>query len=146
MDPRTPVIVGAAQITDDAAADGPIALAARALRAAADDAGKAGGALVRRADSARHVATICWPYSDEAALIAASLGTAPRETVRTAQFGGDGPGRLVGDTARAIAAGELDVALVSGAEAVGALRAAQREGRTPDRPSQPNDAKPTRTI
>jgi acetyl-CoA C-acetyltransferase len=146
MDPRTPVIVGAAQITDDDAADGPIALAARALRAAADDAGKAGRALVRRADSARHVATICWPYSDEAALIATSLGAAPRETVRTAQFGGDGPGRLVADTARAIAAGELDVALVSGAEAVGALRAAQREGRTPDWPSQPNDAKPTRTI
>jgi acetyl-CoA C-acetyltransferase len=146
MDPRTPVIVGAAQITEDAADDGPIALAARALRAAADDAGEAGGALLRRADSARHVATICWPYSDEAALIAASLGATPRETVRSAQFGGDGPGRLVADTARAIAAGEVDVALVSGAEAVGGLRTAQREGRTPDWPSQPNDAKPTRTI
>ena len=146
MDPCTPVIVGAAQITEDSADDGPIALAARALRAAADDAGTAGGALLRRADSARHVSTICWPYSDEAALIAASLGATPRETVRTAQFGGDGPGRLVADTARAIAAGELSVALISGAEAVGALRVAQREGRTPDWPSQRNDAKPTRTI
>ncbi len=108
MDPCTPVIVGAAQITEDSADDGPIALAARALRAAADDAGTAGGALLRRADSARHVSTICWPYSDEAALIAASLGATPRETVRTAQFGGDGPGRLVADTARAIASGELE--------------------------------------
>lgn len=140
------MIVGAAQITEDSADDGPIALAARALRAASDDAGTAGAALLRRADSARHVSTICWPYSDEAALIAASLGATPRETVRTAQFGGDGPGRLVADTARAIAAGELGVALISGAEAVGALRAAQREGRTPDWPSQPNEAKPTRTI
>ncbi len=146
MDPRTPVIVGAAQITEDVADDGPIALAARALHAAADDAGAAGAELLRRADSARHVATICWPYSDEAALIAEALGAAPRETVRTAQFGGDGPGRLVADTARAIAAGEIDVALVSGAEAVGALRVAQREGRTPGWPDQPDDAKPTRTI
>jgi acetyl-CoA C-acetyltransferase len=92
------------------------------------------------------VATICWPYTDEAALIAAELGITPRETVRTSQFGGDGPGRLVSDTARAIAAGEVDVALLSGAEAVSALRAAQREQRSPAWTHQPADAKPTRTI
>jgi acetyl-CoA C-acetyltransferase len=143
VDPRTPVIVGAGQVSGGGEV-GPIALAARALRLAAEDAG--GTRLLERADSARHVATICWPYTDEAALIASELGVTPRETVRSSQFGGDGPGRLVSDTARAIAAGEVDVALLSGAEAVSALRAAQREQRSPDWPDQPAEAKPTRTI
>jgi acetyl-CoA C-acetyltransferase len=146
VEPRTPVIVGAGQVSGGGEA-GPIALAAHALRAAAEDAGgEAGAGLLRRADSARHVATICWPYTDEAALIAAELGVTPRETVRTSQFGGDGPARLVSDTARAIAAGEVDVAVLSGAEAVSALRAAQREQRSPAWTHQPAEAKPTRTI
>jgi acetyl-CoA C-acetyltransferase len=146
VDPRTPVIVGAGQVSGGGEV-GPIALAVRALRAAAQDVGGgAGERLIQKADSARHVATICWPYTDEAALIAAELGATPRETVRSSQFGGDGPGRLVSDTARAIAAGEVDIALLSGAEAVSALRAAQREQRSPDWPDQAAEAKPTRTI
>ena len=145
MDPRTPVIVGAGQVNGGGGSDGPIALAVRALRLAAEDSG-AGERLLRRADSCRHVASVCWPYTDEAALIATELGVTPRETVRTSQFGGDGPQRIVSDTARAIAAGELDVALVSGAEAVGALRTAQRAGESPDWPGQPPDATPTRVI
>jgi acetyl-CoA C-acetyltransferase len=146
MDPRTPVIVGAGQVTADRASDGPIALAVAALRTAASDAGAGGETLLRRADSARHVATVCWPYTDEAALTAAGVGAAPSETVRTAQFGGDGPGRLVSDTARAIACGEVDVALVSGAEAVGALRDFQKRGETPDWPDQPSEVKPAKVI
>jgi acetyl-CoA C-acetyltransferase len=146
VDPRSPVIVGVGQVTVDRGTEGPIALAVAALRAAADDAGAGGEALLRRADSARHVATVCWPYTDEATLIAASLGAMPRETVRTSQFGGDGPGRLVSDTARAITAGEVDVALLSGAEAVGALRDFQKRGETPAWPDQSSDAKPTKVI
>ena len=66
-DPRTPVIVGAAQVTPTGGAEGPIALAApgASLRLAAKDSG-AGERLLRRTDSVRHVATVCWPYSDEA--------------------------------------------------------------------------------
>jgi acetyl-CoA C-acetyltransferase len=145
MDPRTPVIVGAGQLTRDGGTDGPIALAVEALRLAARDSGT-GDALLRKADSCRHVATLCWPYSDEATLIAAELGLSPRETVRTAQLGGDGPQRLVGDTARAIAAGDTDVALLSGAEALSALRTAQQAGETPGWPHQPSQVKPTRVV
>jgi acetyl-CoA C-acetyltransferase len=146
VDPRTPVIVGAGQVSGDGA-DGPIALAVRALRLAADDAGpSAGERLIRRADSCRHVATICWPYTDEAALIAAELGATPLQTVRTSQFGGDGPQRLVGDTARAIAAGEAEVALVSGAEAVASLRTLQQSAVKPEWPDQPAGAQPSRVI
>jgi acetyl-CoA C-acetyltransferase len=92
------------------------------------------------------VATLCWPYSDEAALIAAELGILPRETVRTTPLGGDGPQRLLGDTARGIAAGEIEIALVTGAEALAALRRHQQTGARPDWPSQPSEQTPTRTV
>jgi acetyl-CoA C-acetyltransferase len=146
VDPRTPVIVGTAQLAPaDGVPEGPIALATQALRMAAEDSG-AGEGLLRRADAAGHVATICWPYTDEAAMIAQELGISPRQTVRTAQFGGDGPGLLVSEMARAIADGELDVALLSGAEALATLRAAQKVGRTPDWPSQPSSATPAKVL
>src|SRR5207302_5898499 len=85
-------------------------------------------------------------YSDEAALIAAELGVRPRETVRTVQFGGDGPQRLLGDTAQAIADGGLDVALISGSEAVASLKAHQRAGEMPSWPQQDSGAAPTHVL
>jgi acetyl-CoA C-acetyltransferase len=148
VDPRTPVVVGAGQVVqrpEQSEARDPIALAVEALRLAGEDSG-AGERLLRRADSVRHVATTGWPYRDEAALIAAELGASPRETARTTRFGGDGPQRLLGDTAQAIANGELDVALVSGAEAIATLRAAQRAGELPAWTDQPDDVEPTRTL
>ena len=144
-DPRTPVIVGAAQVTPTGGAEGPIALAVQALRLAAKDSG-AGERLLRRTDSVRHVATVCWPYSDEAALISEELDLSPRETVRTAQFGGDGPGILLADTAEAIADGAIDVALLSGAESMDALRRAQKAEGMPDWPGQDSAIKPTKTL
>jgi acetyl-CoA C-acetyltransferase len=144
MDPRTPVIVGAGQVSGDGGR-GPIALAVEALRLALSDT-TAGDQLLRRADSCRHVATLGWPYSDEAALIAAELGASPRETVRTVAIGGDGPQRLVSDTARSIAEGEIAVALITGAEAMAALRECQQAGGTPDWPHQRAGAIPTRIV
>lgn len=145
VDPRAPVIVGAAQVNRDASGEDPIALAAHAARLAADDAG-GGAALLAAADSYRHVATICWPYTDEAALVAAAVGGSPRETVRSAALGGDGPLRLLSDTARSISDGEIDLAVMTGVEALGALRDAQRTNGRPDWPMQPSDAAPTRTV
>jgi acetyl-CoA C-acetyltransferase len=145
-DPRAPVIVGAAQLASPAGApDGPIGLAVEALRRAAQDSGS-GEQLLRRADAVGHVATLSWPYTDEAALIASGLGLSAPHTVRTAQLGGDGPGLLVSEMARAIAAGELDVALLSGAEAIAALRAAQKAGALPDWPSQDSAATPAKVL
>lgn len=143
---RAPVIVGVAQLAPgDGAPDGPIGLAAQALRLAAEDSG-AGEPLLRRADAVGHVATLSWPYTDEGAMIAAELGISPRLTIRTAQFGGDGPGLLASEAARAIADGELDVVLLSGAEAIATLRAAQKAGGTPQWPSQPSGAIPTKVL
>ncbi len=146
LDPRTPVLVGAAQVLPEAGApEGPIALAVQALRAAAEDSG-AGEHLLQRADAVGHVATICWPYGDEAAIIAEQLGISPALTIRTTQFGGDGPGHLMAEAARAVADGELDVALLSGAEAIATLRSAQKRGTTPEWPSQESSAAPSKVL
>jgi acetyl-CoA C-acetyltransferase len=147
LDPRTPVIVGAGQVVQhpgDGQLD-PIGLATEALWRAAADSG-AGERVLRSATSVRHVATASWPYRDEAALISQRLGITPRETVRSSAFGGDGPQRMVGETAREIAAGELDVALISGAEAVASLKALQRAGETPGWDHQGSEVEPTRVL
>ena len=147
LDPHAPVIVGAGQIVQrpgDGDLD-PIGLAVEAVRRAGDDSG-AGERLLRRAGSMRHVATTCWSYRDEAELIAATLGIVPRETVRTTLFGGDGPQRLVGDTARSIANGDVEVAVVSGAEAVASMLAFRRAGETPPWGEQAAEVAPTRTV
>ena len=147
LDPRTPVIVGAGQIVQRPGEGDldPIELAVEAVRRAGDDSGTGDG-LLRRADSMRHVATTCWTYRDEAALIAAALDIVPRETVRTTLLGGDGPQRMVGDTARSIANGQLDVAVVSGAEAVASVLALQRAGTRPTWAEQTGDVEPTRVL
>ncbi len=149
IDPRAPVIVGAGQAIQRPngfeSSQDPVSLAVAALRSAGEDSG-AGEKLLRGADSIGHVATISWPYQDEAALIARELGAAPRQTVRTTLFGGDGPVRLLGDTARAIAEGDLDVALISGAETGATMTAAYRAGQRPAWAEQNPETRPTRVI
>ncbi len=114
IDPHTPVIVGAGQVLSHDCSEErscePVALIVQALRRAGQDSGT-GERLLRRADSVRCVPVICWHYRDAAALLAEELGAHPRETVQSAAVGGEGPQLLVNDTASAIAAGQLDVAL-----------------------------------
>jgi acetyl-CoA C-acetyltransferase len=149
IDPRTPVIVGAGQALHRGApgdeAPEPVALIAAALREAGADSGT-GERLLRGADSVRCVPTIGWRYADAAALVASELGARPRETVQSAAIGGDGPQLLVNDTAREIAAGRLDVALLGGGEAVAGLRAAELAGHPPPWRRQDEGARPTRTV
>ena len=129
IDPRTPVIVGAGQLTrrleDPAEASEPAEMMAEVLRRAADDAGAPG--LLARADSVRVVDCISWKYPDPGAAVAERLGASPRQTVYTAT-GGNSPQMLVNHTASAIQRGELDVALVTGAEAIYTRWRARRTG------------------
>jgi acetyl-CoA C-acetyltransferase len=149
LDPRAPVIVGAGQLLHRDVSAGqsgePAVLIAEVLRRAGEDSGT-GERLLRRADSVRCVPVIGWPYRDAAALLAEDLGVRPQETVQSAALGGDGPQRLLNDTARAIVAGEVDVALIGGGEAVASIRAAQAAGRTPPWRRQPEGVRPTRTL
>lgn len=142
LDPRTPVLVGVGQVTnrpdpgvDLADRPDPPALLARALRAAADDAGDGssgpGDRLLRRADSLRILKMVGGRLPNPGLLVAADLGIEPVEQVVTA-VGGNTPQSLVNHTARAIARGELDVALLGGGECVYTRTAARKAGRESD--------------
>jgi len=149
VDPRTPVIVGVGQVLRRDLAGGescePAALIVEALRRAGEDSATA-ERLLRRADSVRCVPVIAWPYADVAALVAEDLGARPRETVQSSAIGGDGPQRLLNDTCAAIAAGQLDVALLGGGEAVAGLRAAQLAGGAVQWRRQDASVRPTRVL
>jgi acetyl-CoA C-acetyltransferase len=147
LDPTTPVVVGVGQVVQrvpDPDSD-PVALAARALRAAADDAGP-GEALLRAADAVYAVPSASWTYRDQAALVAAAVGATPDERVQSTPYGGDGSQLLVNEAAAAIVSGRSRIVLVAGAEAGSTLAAMQRDGRTPQWPEQDADAAPDRVV
>ena len=107
VDDRTPVIIGAGQLTDHGTPPErsvpATELVARAARAAAADAGLADAAVARR------------------------LGAEPRE-LRYTSPGGNMPQWLVNDYCERIAAGELDFALVGGGEVLRTMREARKAG------------------
>jgi acetyl-CoA C-acetyltransferase len=139
IDPRAPVVVGVGQVTDRldgdpaadlAARDEPVSLMARAVTAAAGDAGGRGTSLVRRAQALVVVDPRTWHYRDAGAALADLLGIDPALRLVTAA-GGHQPQRQVNRAALAVARGELDVALVVAGERGQSVAAARRH---PDRP------------
>jgi len=139
LDPRTPVLVGVGQVTERpdpgvpvTERPEPVELMARALRAAGRDSGAGGGGhlLLERAQSLRVVVPLSWRYVNPGVLVSERLGIAPRELALTV-IGGNNPQTVVNHTALQIAAGELDVALVTGAECMYTRLAARRD---PERP------------
>ena len=159
LDPRTPVVVGVGQVVTSPDADldpaerpEPLELMVRALRAAAEDcdgaaagaAAPAGGTLIDRADSIRVVAPLGWRTVNPALSVARELGFAegkePAQLVLSA-IGGNAPQALMHDACVAISRGDLDVVLVTGAEAMYA-RSLARRGPSPihlNWASQPDD-------
>ena len=166
LDPRTPVLVGVGQVTvhpdpetDPSERPEPVELMARALRAAAEDAdgvepgasASAGSALIRRADSLRVVLPLGWRAVNPPLLVAERLGfdadDAPAELMLTA-IGGNNPQALMHDACRSISRGDLDVVLVTGAEAMYTKAASRREPRKAALKwaSQPAESTPAPTI
>ncbi len=119
-DDRTPILVGAGQLTQrdvaPAAALEPVAMMEVVARRAAEDAG-GGVALLGRVDSLAVVNVFSWPYANPPGLLAERLGMRPAEAICTT-VGGNTPQWLVNETAGKIAAGRVRVALLAGAEAV----------------------------
>lgn len=126
---RLPVIVGVGQYTnrsDDLAdAREPLDMMAIVARQAEEDTGVPG--LLASVDSVRLVNVLAWRYEDPARQLAQRLGFAPREGLYTT-IGGNTPQWLANATADAIAAGQVGVALIAGAEAIHSVRLARKQG------------------
>ncbi len=142
LDPRTPVLVGAGQVGAKAELKTPISerpepadLMAWALEEAAADCegGGSGRRLLDRVQSLRVILPLSWSYVNPGLLVAARLGIEPAELALSV-IGGNEPQAILSQTALAIAAGDIDVAVVVGADCIGSRRAARRH---PDRPRLP---------
>lgn len=119
VDPRTPVLIGAGQISRrvDRGEDPiePADLIAEALRRASEDAGLGHGAL-SGADAVHIVSLLSWRYRDPGLLVAQRLGASPRDTTLSG-IGGNSPQSLVNMACLDIRAGRSDLVLLGGAEA-----------------------------
>lgn len=131
LDPRTPVVVGAGQVTvrpgAEPVAPEPLLLMVRAVEAALADAGGRRHRLLGAIGSVRVVRTLQWSVPDPGALVAERVGFAPRESLLST-VGGNTPQALVAATAAAIQAGKLDAAVIVGAECGAARARARRAG------------------
>ncbi|NUR84821.1 MAG: acetyl-CoA synthetase [Nonomuraea sp.] len=124
MDPRTPCLIGIAQRTiREQPGPEPLDLWESAAREAAADA----RLPVERLDSIQIVYTDSWQYDSPVGRLAERLGAAPRHRAYS-KVSGTSPQLLIGEAASRIAAGELDSALVTGAEALATRRAYRQAG------------------
>jgi acetyl-CoA C-acetyltransferase len=155
LDPNTPVIVGVGQVTNRPGDDGsgldrrpePIGLMVEAVRAAVEDCdganpggpAPAGRRLLARTQALRVSDPLSWRYLNPGLLVAAALGIEPAQ-VMVASTGGNNPQAMVNATSLAIGRGELDVAILVGADCVYTQEAARRH---PDRPVLTWSVQPT---
>jgi acetyl-CoA C-acetyltransferase len=105
----------------------PLVMNAEVTRAAAADTGAAAGAVLGAVDHLQVVHTMSWPYDDPAGRVADALGIAPR-ALGYSGLGGTAVLRSVEGAATSIVAGELDVAVVTGAEALDTVRRLKKAG------------------
>lgn len=139
IDPRTPVIVGAGQFLNrvDRGADplSPVGLILEALRAAEKDAGVAGLASSAEVFGTTHM--LSWRYRDPGRLVADAVG-ADRAKTWYPSNGGNTPQMQLNRMARLISEGELDTAVLSGAEAWNTRTSAKRAGTRAEWEEQPD--------
>ena len=141
FDPKAPVIVGVGEASKQAmAADwtSPCVLASTATKVALADSGQAAG-LVEAVDCVAAIRT----FEDSGVSMgtgspdnapdayAKAAGLSPEKLIY-ADVGGQSPQGLVNDLAGALHRGEIQAAVISGAEAMGSAKRARKEGRKLD--------------
>lgn len=138
---RTPILVGAGQITqrepDPAQAMKPIDLIAAAGRAAAEDSG-AGAAILENLDAIvqlRAFSDTSWRFkspfggpSNPPKSLAARLGAGRAKRLIYTHAGGNMPQWSINRLSEMVVAGEIETAMVIGGEALATQKAAQRAG------------------
>lgn len=142
---RIPVLVGSGQFTqrerDPLAAMGPMDLAARAARLAADDSG-AGERLLEELDTLvmiRSFSDTSWRftspfgrYQNPPRSLAARIGANSASRLIYTHAGGNMPQWSINRLSEMIVKGEVGAAMVAGGEALATQKAAQRAGITLD--------------
>ena len=145
-DPRAPVIVGVGQLqqrpADPADAVEAVALMTDVTRTAATDAGAPG--LLAAADVVA-VVNGAWSYKDPARIVADGIGASRARTIRTTD-GGNTPQFLVDVLAERIARGELDIAVVVGAETIWSRRKLRTAGIERAVTEQPDGVEPGEVL
>ena len=146
-DPRATCIIGVARRTwhPADAPDGapePLEMWDEMARAAAADAGtRDPSALLGALESIDVVYSQSWQYDDAVARLAARLG-APAGRRRYSGIGGTVPHVLATEAARDIRAGRLDLALLTGAEALATVRRLKKAGERPQWSYRPAEKRP----
>ena len=136
---NTPILIGVGEASEridaaDYAALSPVALAAAAALA---DAGFSGAAVdviaaIRQFEVSGAGAVAPFGKSDNfPRSVGKRIGADPKRAILEV-VGGQGPQHLVNEFAHAIAAGEMDVALMVGSEAISTVRHLQGKGETRD--------------
>lgn len=147
VDPRTPVLIGAGQLSNRVDRGEPVlepaAMMAEATRRAAADAGAPGAPA--GIDSIRVVCLLSWRYRDPGRAVAELVGADPVDTAVSA-MGGNSPQSLVNGACLDIQAGKADLVLISGAEAWRSRSAIRSEGGAPTWTQQGDDVAPARVI
>jgi acetyl-CoA C-acetyltransferase len=132
VDPKAPCIIGVAQAVwrpADGPAPEPLAMWEQVCRAAAADVHAAADVL-SAVESLRVVYCQTWQYDDPPGRLAEALGIDPAHRYYSG-IGGTTPQVLVNDAAEAILAGDCDLAVVTGAEALDTVRRLKKAGEKP---------------
>jgi acetyl-CoA C-acetyltransferase len=134
-DPRTPCIIGVGQRTwhpEDVGPEGapePLAMWEEVARAAADDS-RVGSRVLETLDSLQIVFCQTWQYDDATARLSERIGADPGIR-HYSGIGGTTPQVLASQQCEAILRGEVDLALVTGAEALATQRKYKQRGERP---------------
>jgi acetyl-CoA C-acetyltransferase len=131
IDPRTPCLIGVAQLThrpDHGDAPEPLDMWDRVCRAAATDTGS--NRVLERLDSLQVVYCQSWQYDDAPGRLAEVLNIDPRHSLYSG-IGGTTPQQLVQKAGESILDGAYDLALVCGGEALATKRRMKKDGRKP---------------
>ena len=132
VDPRSPCIIGVAQMVArpaDGPAPEPLAMWEETCRAAAADA-SARADVLSAVESLQIVYCQSWQYDDPPGRLCERLGIDPKHRFYSG-IGGTTPQVLVDHAADAIVDGDLDVAIVCGAEALDTVRRLKKTGEKP---------------
>ena len=146
-DPRATCIIGVARRTWHPAeapegAPEPLAMWEQMAHDAAADTGTAdASSLLGALQSIDVVYSQSWQYDDPVGRLAERIGASPARR-RYSGIGGSVPQVLAGETAAEIRAGHLDLALLTGAEALATVRRLKKAGEKPPWSFRPAERRP----